>query len=107
MFEPTVEELILEGIVEVSGIDSESGEFLYSFTDKVKQALPEMLEKRLKHIHAKILFFWRLGFIDIDDPRSSNPIVMLSEKAFDDDAVNQLPEEKRLDLEQIKKLFER
>jgi hypothetical protein len=107
MFEPTVEELILEGIVEVSGIDSESGQFLYSFTDKVKQVLPEMLEKRLKNIHSKILFFWRMGFIDIDDPRSSNPVVMLSDKAFDEDAVDQLPEDKRVDLEEIKRLFER
>ena len=79
----------------------------YSFTDKVKQVLPEMLEKRIKVIHGKILFFWKMGFIDIDDPRNSNPTVMLSEKAFDEDAVMSLPEERRLELEHIKKLFER
>jgi len=107
MFEPTVEELVLAGIIEVSGIDSDTGEFRYNFTDKVGQILPEMLDRRNSTIHKKIMFFWKLGFIEVDDPRSPNPNIMLSEKAFDDDAVDDLSPEMKKDLEEIKRLFER
>jgi hypothetical protein len=33
MLEPSIEELILNGVVEVSGIDPQTGEFLYNFTN--------------------------------------------------------------------------
>lgn len=40
--EVMLEHLILQGAVEVSGIDNNTGEMIYSITDKLKEVNPEM-----------------------------------------------------------------
>jgi hypothetical protein len=39
-----LEHLVLQGAVEVSGFDLESGETFYTITDKLKSVSPEMYE---------------------------------------------------------------
>jgi hypothetical protein len=40
--EVMLEHLILQGAVEVSGIDKNTGEMIYSITNKLKEVSPEM-----------------------------------------------------------------
>lgn len=40
--EVMLEHLILQGAVEISGIDKNTGEMIYSITDKLKEVNPEM-----------------------------------------------------------------
>jgi len=40
--EVMLEHLILQGAVEVNGIDKNTGEMIYSITDKLKEVNPEM-----------------------------------------------------------------
>jgi hypothetical protein len=37
-----IEHLLLQNAIEISGIDSETGEMLYSITDKLKEVSPDL-----------------------------------------------------------------
>jgi hypothetical protein len=63
MIPPTMEELILSGAVEVAGLDSDSGEFLYSFTPKLREIMPALWNDRLEFIYEEVVHFEELGFI--------------------------------------------
>lgn len=107
MFEPTIEELIMAGIVEFSGIDESSGQFLYNLTGDFQLVAPEIYKSRMEEMQSQVLHFWRLGFLELDDPQSPNPTVSLSEKAFDQSAIAEMPEEMQAAFLEIKKMFER
>lgn len=99
----SIEDLILAGAIEVAGYDEESEDFLYSFTENAAEIAPEMFSKYLNKVHKAVLYFWELGFIDLEDISSKNPLVVLTDLAFDEDAVAELSEEKQLMLENIKR----
>jgi len=106
MLEPSIEELVLSGVVEVSGIDSKSGEFVYSFTNDINDVVPEFMHKRLNFVKNEVDFFLELGFLEMNNPKSRNPIFFLTDKAFDDDEVSTLSKNKQNSLNEIKRLFE-
>ena len=91
-----LDELILEGGIEVASL-SESGEFLYKFTDKLKDIDPQIYNNVIQMMYKEIIFLWENGFISMDIT-SSNPKVTLMEKAFDSEEVDQLPESMRFNL---------
>ena len=107
MFVPSMEELILSGAVEVSGIDEESGEFLYSFTEKLQEVMPDLFANKVAFIQEQLMYFFEVGMVDIQNPLSPNPIFALTELAFDQDLIKNLSPEKQRSLEEIKKIFER
>lgn len=84
------EMLILSGAVEVAGLD-ENGEFLYSFTEKMQEIDPKLKENVDNIFFLEIRALWQLGFVNMD-VSESNPTVTLTEKALDDEEVEQLPE---------------
>ena len=102
MEEDYIEHLILSGAVEASGLDSETGEFLYRFTDKLKDVDPELYKSYLTSVHQEVMFFFELGFLDMSDITSSNPIIMLTEKAFDIDEISKLSKEQQTAFNAIK-----
>lgn len=107
MIEPSIEELILSGVVEVSGIDKTTGEFLYSFTPKLRELMPEMYNERMEFIQAEVMFFLELKFLEVDEDSSeSNPTVFLTEKAYNPKEINKLSKGKQESLREIKRLFE-
>lgn len=75
------ETLILEGALVIKGVDSESGEIVYSFTDKLKKLAPELYEGYLQMIHNSIMSLWEKGLVDMD-VTLSNPLVKPTEKAL-------------------------
>jgi hypothetical protein len=106
MIDPSIEELILNGVVEVSGIDAETGEFLYSFTSKLHEIMPDFFNDRMDFVKGEMAFFLELGFLEVNDPEADNPIIFLTDKAFDEDEVASLSENKQKSLKEIKRLFE-
>ena len=106
MLEPTIEELILSGVVEVSSVDPDTGEFLYSFTEKLHEVMPELLNRKLDFVKQEVDFFLETGFLEVDNPKSRNPIIFLTDKAFDEDEVSTLSKNKQKSLKEIKRLFE-
>ena len=94
-----MDELILGGALEVTSI-TDSGEFTYSFTDKVKDAFPEVYEELQTHIAATILGFVDLGFLEIL-PGDDGGLVRLTDKAFDPKARDGLGEIDIINLDMI------
>lgn len=105
MQEPSIEDLILAGAVEVSGIDSETGEFLYQFTNKLQIVMPELYKAHLQNVHYEIMYFFEKGFLDIDQIESDNPIIRLTSKSFNDEELSELSTEARSSLEEIKRIL--
>lgn len=103
MTDPTLEEMILSGAVEVAGLDKNTGEFLYSFTTEAPKLVPQFYKRHLDFVHREIMFFWENGFIDLDDMMRSNPAISLTPKAFDEDALAGLSPERYEALAEIKK----
>lgn len=99
-----IDELILSGALQVAGVDSETGEFLYQFTQKLKDVSPALYDEHVNHVNGELMRLWEKGFlnINIDD---DNPIVTLTAKALDENELSKLPKEDRWGIEEIKRLL--
>jgi len=49
-----IEHLLLQNALEISGIDSETGEMLYSITDKLKEVNPKLYEQLRKQFEQQM-----------------------------------------------------
>ena len=99
-----IDKLMLAGALEVAGVDSNTGEFLYVFTPKLKEVMPELYNQHLNHVNSEIMRLWEKGFVNVD-LMSENPIVTLTEKSFDENALSLLSKEDRWGVEEIKRLL--
>ena len=77
-----VESLILEGALEFAGIDLETGEMLYNFTDRLMEVDPKLYKSVLDSFYQEIIRLWELGFVNMNITER-NPNITLSEKSFD------------------------
>ena len=99
-----IERLILLGALEPVGIDAETGEFLYNFTDKLASINPELHKDISLHLYTETMYLWSHGFLDMDIT-SSNPIIKLGPKDFDLDAIDLLEKIKQLVFQIIRKVL--
>ena len=99
MDEELLERLILDGIVEVAGLDSKTGEMLYSFTKKVLERPDLMAMITDTHVQ-EIYYLWEQGFLDMN-MLEDNPTVRITPKALNDYEVDQLPPHLQIALRQI------
>lgn len=99
-----LEKLILEGSVEPAGIDSETGDMLYSFTSKLLELHPDifnsLIDAHVREIHA----LWERGFVEMDIT-SLNPLVIVLPKSFIPEEVAKLPANLQFSLRQIIDLY--
>ena len=99
-----IERLILLGALEPSGLDEETGEFLYNFTDKLSEVNPELYKDISLYFYNETMYLWSHGFIDMDIT-SSNPLVKLGPKALDLDAVSELDKNQKRVFEEISRVL--
>jgi hypothetical protein len=99
--EDALSNMILEGLVEVAGIDEETGDFLYSFTDKLSDTYPEMARISEEMFLSDVNLLWEMGFVSMNIA-DANPLVTLTEKSFDRDLVSGLSPELRTVLNLLK-----
>ena len=99
-----IEYLLLNGGLQVAGIDAKTGEFLYTFTPKIKELMPELYHEHMNHVNNELMGLWEKGFINID-LMSENPIVTLTQKALDPQEVTKLSKEDQWSIEEIKRLL--
>ncbi len=95
--------LIDQGAVEFKGFDEE-GEALYSFTNKLKDVHPELYELHNNMLNKEMMYLWENGFVEMD-LFSDNPVVTLSPKAFNPIKVDQLDEDMKKFLLEIKRII--
>lgn len=95
-----IEDLILAGAVEISGLDATTGEFLYSFTEKIHEVDPDIARESLELFNKYMYHLWEKGFLKID-MQSANPTVSLLEKCFVEDEVLGLSRESQAVLRSV------
>jgi len=92
--------LLFSGAVEICGIDEQSGEMLFRFTEKLKDVDPLLYKKMTDSFYKELLSLWEKGFIAMDITEE-NPAVSITEKALSALDVGELNIEQRLQLEDI------
>jgi hypothetical protein len=96
--------LILTGGLRFAGKDPETGENMYVRTELLKDIDPNLDKEMTTYFSEVTMKLWEKGFIDMDIT-SPNPIVNISERAFDINKVNALPVHERTALKQIIKVL--
>jgi hypothetical protein len=56
-----IKNLILQGALEVAGVDSETNELLYTITSKMQEVMPDMYEDHLTQVNRDLLNLWEKG----------------------------------------------
>jgi len=95
--------LIDQGAVEFKGFDEE-GEALYSFTHKLQEVHPELYALHTSMLNKEMMHLWENGFVEMD-LFSDNPVVTLSPEAFNPAKVDQLDEDMKKFLLEIKRII--
>lgn len=98
--EDQIENMILDGSLEVSGIDEETGEFLYTFTEKLAENYPELYKDAQTYFSKEMMFLWENNFI-VMDVTDSNPLISLTKKALDKEEVAKLSSEVQVMLKEV------
>jgi hypothetical protein len=99
-----IDNLILEGGIEVAGVDPDTGEMLYSFTPKVKDIMPELYHDHLNFVNDELMVLWEKGYVDINF-LMDDPLISLTEKSYDQDEVDKLSKQERWSLQELKRVI--
>ena len=95
-----IEKLILAGALEVAGIDMDTGDPVYNFTEKLIDVSPELHTEVSTYFSRETMALWQEGFLDMDITEK-NPIVRLTQKALDEIEVANLNKDKQYTLKEI------
>ena len=101
-----IKNLILQGALEVAGLDSETGEFLYAITSRMKDIMPDMYEDHLRTVNRDLLNLWEKGYVNIDF-FLPDPVVTISEKGLDKNEISKLTKPEIWALEEVKRLLKK
>jgi hypothetical protein len=101
-----IDYLLLNGGLEVVGLDSDNGEFLYAFTPKIKELMPELYEEHINDVNKNVLKLWEMGYLEIDFMQK-DPVITLSAKSFDLAQVSKLSKDDQWHINEIKRLLKR
>jgi hypothetical protein len=102
----SIDYLLLNGGLEVVGLDSDNGEFLYAFTPKIKDLMPGLYEEHIGDVNKNVLKLWEMGYLEIDFMQE-DPVIKLGEKSFDLNEVSKLSKDDQWHLNEIKRLLKR
>jgi hypothetical protein len=101
-----IKNLILQGALEVAGVDSETNELLYTITSKMQEVMPDMYEDHLTQVNKDLLNLWEKGYVNIDF-LLTDPLVTISEKGVDKAEISKLTKHEIWALEEVKRLLQR
>jgi len=101
-----IEKLILDGGLEAAGIDDETGEFLYSFTPKIKDIMPDLYHEHITDVNSGVMRLWEMGFVNVN-LLNDDPEITLCAKSFDRLAVEGLSKQDRWNLFELMRLLKR
>lgn len=99
-----LEKLILDGSVEVAGVDIESGSFVYNFTPQLQENNPEIFDSVMSIFYSIVLQLWERGYLDID-LEEEDPLIMLTDKGENLEDLDNLDKMQKEVLKSIVKHF--
>ena len=97
-----IDELILEGGIDVAGVDPDTGEMLYTFTPKVKELMPELYQDHLNLVNDELMGLWEKGYVNIN-LLQDDPDISLTSKANDPEETIKLSKQERWSLQELKR----
>lgn len=77
-----IDALILSGALEISAMDSESGQMVYAVTDKMEELAPEIYREINDQIQRDVMSLWQKGLLAVD-LLSNSPDISITELALD------------------------
>lgn len=95
-----IDRLILNGGLEVVGIDPDTGESLYRPTEMLSSLDPDLNKEMSAYFSQTTMTLWEKGFINMD-VTLRDPSVTLSEKSFNAELIASLPKEERIIMQEI------
>lgn len=95
-----IEEMILNGLLEFAGVDVDSGEVLYKFTEEIKYQEPELFKDVNLYFTKEMMSLWENGFIEMDITEK-NPMVRLTEKSYNNEEIKKLSKENQFSLREV------
>ena len=96
--------LVLTGGIKFTGKDPETGENMYVRTELLKDIDPNLDREMSVYFSEVAMKLWEKGFVDMDITLP-NPIVTISERAFDINKIKALPVDEKTALQQIIKVL--
>ena len=104
--EKIINSLILDGGLEVSAMDEDTGELLYSFTPKIKDLMPDLYQEHIQTVNSEVMNLWEKGFINLD-LFEKDPIITITPKALNTEEIERLSKQERWSLFEIIRLLQR
>ena len=101
-----INKLILNGGIEVSAMDQDTGEILYSFTPKIKELMPDLYQEHIQTVNQEVMNLWEKGFLEMD-LFQSDPIITITEKALNKKYVDTLSKLEQWSLLELIRLLKR
>lgn len=95
-----IEEMMLNGLLEFAGVDIDSGEMLYRFTEEIKYQEPELFKDVNLYFTKEMMSLWENGFIEMDITEE-NPMVRLTEKSYKNEEIQKLSKENQFSLREV------
>jgi hypothetical protein len=97
-----IDNLILEGGLEVAGVDPDTGEMLYAFTPKVKEIMPELYNDHLNFVNDELMVLWEKGYVNIDF-LMDDPLISLTNKSYIQEEIDKLSKQEKWSLQELKR----
>jgi hypothetical protein len=84
-----IDEMILAGVVEVSGVHKDTGELLYGFSPNLNKLDPQLSNHINNLFHGTVMILWEKGFVN-GNMEDEDPIVSITEKGLDSFEIEKL-----------------
>ena len=101
-----IDDLILNGGLEVAALDEDTGEMLYSFTPKIQELMPDLYEEHIRGVNSEVMNLWEKGFLNLD-LFVKDPIITITAKALNKEEIQGLSKQERWSLFEIIRLLQR
>lgn len=96
--------LLETGAIEIYGVESSTGEFLYRMTPKMRELVPALYEEHFNYINQMAFDLWQKGYIEMKF-EEKGPLVMLIEGLNYDEILNKVTYPEKIFLENMISLY--
>ena len=100
-----IDALILQGALQIEGVDQDSGQTVFSVTDKMEEIAPEIYNEFQESLYQTVLSLWEKGYLNMNI-MDQEPEVYPTEEALDRNTWKGLSYEELSVMNTVMKRFE-